>query len=212
MSAKLNGFRYLPGFLTPNAQVHLLAAIRAIVAQAPLYQPCMPKSGKPLSVMMTNCGALGWVSDKTGGYRYQEAHPVTGLPWPGMPEAIRRLWTTIADYPAQPEACLINYYAAKAKLGLHRDADEEDALAPVISISLGDDALFQMGGLKRTDAKDRLHLKSGDIVVLGGVARHAYHGINRILPGTSDLLAEGGRFNLTLRRVAQPDATHDTIL
>jgi alkylated DNA repair protein (DNA oxidative demethylase) len=205
MSAKLAGFRYLPGFLAPEAQVHLLATIRAIVAQAPLYQPTMPRSGKPLSVMMTNCGALGWVSDKTGGYRYQATHPVTGVPWPNMPELIRSLWTKIADYPAQPEACLINYYTDKAKLGLHRDADEEDALAPVLSISLGNDAIFQMGGLKRTDAKDRLLLNSGDIVVLGGVARHAYHGITRILPGTSALMPEGGRFNLTLRRVARPD-------
>ena len=164
----------------------------------------MPRTGKPFSVRMTNCGPLGWVSDATGGYRYQATHPVTGEPWPPMPDCLVKLWDRVTGYPAPPEACLINYYAPSARMGSHRDEDEEDKAAPVVSISLGDDATFHVGGLRRSDPKQRLVLRSGDVFVLGGAARLAYHGIDRIHAGTSDLLAEGGRFNLTLRRVTAP--------
>lgn len=198
------GFRHLPGYLDPGRQRELLGHIRIVLAEGPLYAPNMPRTGKPFSVRMTNCGPLGWVSDKAGGYRYQAGHPVNGQPWPPMPDLLFEVWREVADYPFPPEACLVNYYAGPAKMGPHRDEDEEDTRAPVVSISLGDEATFHIGGLKRTDSKRRLVLRSGDVVVLGGAARMAYHGIDRIHPGTSGLLAEGGRLNLTLRRVTLP--------
>jgi len=165
----------------------------------------MPRSGKAFSVLMTNCGPLGWVSDRDGGYRYQATHPRTGRPWPPMPALLTELWDSVAGYLAEPEACLINYYAPGARLGSHRDEDEQDARAPVVSASLGDDATFHVGGPQRGDPKRRFVLRSGDVFVLGGTARHFYHGIDRIHAGTSNLLSEGGRFSLTLRRVTPPD-------
>jgi alkylated DNA repair protein (DNA oxidative demethylase) len=164
----------------------------------------MPRSGKPMSVRMTNCGPLGWLTDQERGYRYQPTHPVTGRPWPPMPQMLLDLWDKVADYPAPPEACLVNYYAADAKMGLHQDKDEEDFSAPVLSVSLGDTGVFRVGGISRKDPTTRYELQSGDVIVLGGEDRLAFHGIDRILPGTSDLLQEGGRFNLTLRRVTKP--------
>ena len=176
----------------------------AIIAQAPLFTPTMPRSGKPMSVRMTNCGPLGWVTDKERGYRYQATHPETGQPWPPIPPMLLDLWDAVARYPAPPEACLVNYYAGSAKMGLHQDKDEEDFAAPVLSVSLGDTGIFRVGGRSRKDPTQMFELRSGDVVVLGGDDRLAYHGIDRILSGTSDLLPEGGRFNLTLRRVTKP--------
>ncbi|MGE0849239.1 MAG: alpha-ketoglutarate-dependent dioxygenase AlkB [Hyphomicrobiaceae bacterium] len=199
--AGLDGFRHLPAHLSPEQQAELLGEIREVLVAAPLYAPTMPRTGKPFSVRMTNCGPMGWVSDKLGGYRYQPMHPLTGRPWPAMPTLLLRIWQDAAGYPAPPEACLINYYAKGAKMGSHRDEDEEEAAAPVVSISLGDDATFHVGGLRRSDPKQRMVLRSGDVVVLGGSARMAYHGIDRVHAGTSRLLPEGGRLNLTLRRV-----------
>jgi alkylated DNA repair protein (DNA oxidative demethylase) len=196
-------FRYHDGKLGREQQVALLREIRAVMEEAPLFTPTMPRSGKPMSVRMTNCGPLGWVTDKERGYRYQATHPVTGKPWPAMPEVLLKLWREVADYPADPEACLVNYYVGGAKMGLHQDKDEEDFAAPVVSVSLGDSAIFRVGGLTRKDETQALELKSGDVVVLGGDGRLAFHGIDRILPGTSALLPEGGRLNLTLRRVTK---------
>jgi alkylated DNA repair protein (DNA oxidative demethylase) len=195
---------YLPGKLKDAEQGRLLGALRAVMAEAPLFTPTMPRSGKPMSVRMTNCGPLGWVTDKEQGYRYQATHPVTGKPWPAMPQALLDLWADIARYPAPPEACLVNYYLGDAKMGLHQDKDEEDFAAPVVSVSLGDSAVFRVGGLTRKDPTHAFELKSGDVVVLSGADRLAFHGIDRILPGTSALLPEGGRLNLTLRRVTKP--------
>jgi alkylated DNA repair protein (DNA oxidative demethylase) len=195
---------YLPGKLNDAEQAELLGALRTVMEEAPLFTPTMPRSGKPMSVRMTNCGPLGWVTDKERGYRYQATHPVTGEPWPAMPEALLRLWREVARYSAPPEACLVNYYVSDAKMGLHQDKDEEDFAAPVVSVSLGDSAIFRVGGLNRKDPTRALELRSGDVVVLGGGDRLAFHGIDRILPGTSDLLPEGGRLNLTLRRVTKP--------
>ena len=195
---------YLPGILKDAEQAKLLDALRAVMEQAPLFTPTMPRSGKPMSVRMTNCGPLGWVTDKDRGYRYQATHPVTGKPWPAMPDALLKLWREVAGYPADPEACLVNYYSGDAKMGLHQDKDEEDFVAPVVSVSLGDSAIFRVGGLNRKEETQALELKSGDVVVLGSDDRLAYHGIDRILPGTSALLPEGGRLNLTLRRVTKP--------
>jgi alkylated DNA repair protein (DNA oxidative demethylase) len=157
-----------------------------------------------MSVRMTNCGPLGWVTDKERGYRYQATHPETGRPWPPIPPRLLDLWNEVGGYLAPPEACLVNYCAGAAKMGLHQDKDEEDFAAPVLSVSLGDTGLFRVGGPSRKDPTEAFELKSGDVVVLGGADRLAFHGIDRILPGTSDLIAEGGRLNLTLRRVTKP--------
>ena len=199
-----DGFRYFPQYLSPLEQAALLAGIRQGLAEAPPFTPTMPRTGKPMSVQMSNCGSLGWVTDKERGYRYQALHPATGQPWPPIPAGLLTLWRDLSDYPEPPQACLVNIYQGKAKMGQHRDADEVDFSAPVLSVSLGDDAVFSLGGLSRRDARLRLTLRSGDVLVLGGRCRLAYHGVDRVLPGTSKLLAEGGRINLTLRRVTAP--------
>jgi len=186
-----------------QAQLQLRDAIAAVIAAAPLFRPEMPRTGKPFSVRMTNCGPLGWVSDRAG-YRYQPLHPVTGDPWPSIPPRLLDLWSEVADYPHPPEACLVNVYDAPARLGLHRDEDEADFAAPVVSVSLGDSCQFRLGGLSRGDPTRSMRLDSGDVVVLGGTARLAFHGVDRILAGSSTLLPEGGRINLTLRRVTPP--------
>jgi DNA oxidative demethylase len=196
-------FRHLPNALDPAAQVALRDAIHQVLADAPPFQPAMPRTGKPFSVRMSNCGPLGWVSDKAGGYRYQATHPVSGLPWPAMPEQLLALWREVARCPALPEACLINLYDGTAKMGSHQDRDEADFSSPVLSVSLGDEAVFHVGGLARGDPKVRLTLRSGDVLVLEGESRLAFHGIDRVLRDTSLLLPEGGRINLTLRRVTK---------
>ena len=199
-----NGLKLVPGYLSPSEQDGLLAAVRSVVEAAPLFTPVMPRTGKPFSVKMSNSGALGWVSDRDG-YRYQPTHPVTGAPWPPIPDLLLRAWSELAGYQHPPQACLINFYEANAKMGLHQDRDEEDFDAPVVSLSLGDTALFRIGGAKRGDPTRSFRLASGDALVLGGEARLAFHGVDRILAGTSSLLKDGGRINLTLRRVTKPD-------
>jgi DNA oxidative demethylase len=205
LQTNLAGLRLYPGYLDREAQAALLAALHSVFAAAPLFTPRMPKSGRPFTVQMSNCGPLGWISD-AGGYRYQPTHPKTGRPWPAIPEALLALWNEVARYPHPPQACLINYYGPSAKMGLHQDRDEEDFDAPVVSVSLGDSCLFRAGGLKRSDPTRSFRLNSGDLLVLGGGARLAFHGVDRVYSGTSTLLAETGRINLTLRRVTRPDA------
>lgn len=202
----LPGFRYLPGYLDDVRQQALLQQLRDVVTVAPFYRPVMPRSGQPFSVEMTNAGPLGWLSDKRG-YRYATEHPVTGEPWPTMPAIAQALWQELAAYPATPECCLINRYAgAKARMGLHQDRDEQTLDAAVISISLGDSAVFRLGGKSRRDPTSSLKLHSGDLVILSGEARLAFHGIDRVLGGSSRLLRGGGRLNVTLRRVNPPPA------
>ena len=196
-----SGLRYLPGRLSRQEQEELVEIIRGVVVEAPLYVPVMPGSGRPMSVRMTNCGPLGWVTDKERGYRYQPTHPVTGKPWPAIPEVLLDLWRELSGYPKDPEACLVNFYADDAKMGLHQDRDEADFSAPVLSISLGNTCLFRIGGLARTDRTKSLKLESGDVFLLGGEGRLCFHGVDRIYPETSTLLKSGGRINLTLRRV-----------
>ncbi len=194
------GAFYCPGYLDRAAQEALLGDVRGVISKAPLYHPRMPRSGKPFSVRMTNCGRLGWVSD-VDGYRYQEVHPETGAPWPPMSEKLIAAWRELSGFAFPAEACLVNYYADGTRLGLHQDRDEEELAAPVVSLSLGDTAIFRIGGAKRTDATCSVKLASGDAFVFGGVSRLAFHGIDRVRPGTSTLIPEGGRFNLTMRRV-----------
>jgi alkylated DNA repair protein (DNA oxidative demethylase) len=202
-AAGSDGLRLVPGYLDRAAQEALLAAVRDVLARAPIYTPRMPRSGQPMSVKMSNCGPLGWVTDERG-YRYQPTHPETGAPWPPIPRILLDAWNEVARYPHPPEACLINIYGPAARMGLHQDRDEEDFAAPVLSLSLGDTGLFRVGGTRRNGPTRSFRLASGDAVVLGGAARLAFHGIDRIISGTSTLLPEGGRINLTLRRVTLP--------
>ena len=201
------GFRYLPGYLAPEQQKALIADLRGVIAAAPPYRPRMPRSGQAMSVSMTNAGSHGWYSDQAAGYRYLAAHPTTGKPWPAIPAALLAVWRDLAGYPDQPQCCLINLYQGpKVRMGLHRDVDEETFAAPVVSLSLGDSAVFRIGGPQRRGPTTSLKLHSGDAVVLAGEARLAYHGIDRVLGGSSSLLTqagfpEGGRINVTLRRV-----------
>ena len=202
------GARHYPNFLGLEAQNVLLCDVASVLTAAPQFQPTMPRTGKPFSVAMSNCGSLGWVSD-VRGYRYQAAHPATGNLWPPIPPSLLALWREVAGYRADPEACLINFYGAGAKMGSHQDRDEADFSAPVVSVSLGCAATFHVGGAKRGDPKVRYPLGSGDVFVLGGPSRLAFHGIDRVHAGTSpldlDAVAPGcQRINLTLRRVTTP--------
>ena len=194
--------RYLPEFLDRSAQEQVLRDLLGAVAQAPLFTPVMPRTAKPFSVRMTNMGVLGWVSDKSG-YRYQANHPELLTPWPAIPESILAVWNRVANYPHPPEACLVNFYGDDAKMGLHQDRDEEDFAAPVVSISLGDTALFRVGGTTRGGKTQSLKLASGDVLILEGPSRLAFHGIDRVIGGSSTLLKDGGRINLTMRRVTR---------
>jgi alkylated DNA repair protein (DNA oxidative demethylase) len=197
------GVTHWPGRLDRAAQEALRDTLREVAKAAPFFTPVMPRTGKPFSVRMTNCGPLGWVSDRQG-YRYQPTHPETGAPWPAMPPVLIDLWRGHAGYPHLPEACLVNWYETSAKMGLHQDRDEEDFDAPVLSVSLGDTALFRVGGVERGGKTRSVRLASGDVLTFGGPARLAFHGVDRVMAGTSTLLPQGGRINLTLRRVTKP--------
>ncbi len=206
LQSAIGGLRVYPGYLDRDEQADLAAALRGIFTAAPLFTPRMPKSGRPFTVRMSNCGPLGWISDE-GGYRYQPTPPETGRPWPPIPQALLAVWRKLARYPDPPEACLVNVYRPSSKMGLHQDRDEAAFEAPVISLSLGDCCLFRIGGLQRNATTRSIRLSSGDVLVLGGDARLAFHGVDRIYPGTSSLLPEGGRINLTLRRVTRSAPT-----
>jgi DNA oxidative demethylase len=199
----ISGFRFLPEYFPPAAQKALVAEVLGLLEENPLYRASMPRTGKPMSVRMTNLGPLGWVSD-IKGYRYQPTHPVTDKPWLPIPKTLLDLWNDVSDYDAPPQACLVNWYEADSRLGLHVDADENAKEAPVVSVSLGSRALFRLGGTSRSDPTSSMRLASGDVVVLGGEARAAYHGVDRIYPMSSTLVPGGGRINLTLRRVTSP--------
>ncbi len=185
------------------AQVSLLREVLARAADAPFYKPRMPGSDAAFSVEETNFGPLGWYSDR-GGYRYTQAHPQTAKPWPGIPRVLLDLWDETTGYCAPPECCLVNLYREGARMGLHQDRDEQAVDAPVLSVSLGDDGLFRIGGTTRRAPTQSLKLSSGDVLTFGGPARLAFHGIDRIVAGTSTLVTGGGRINLTLRRVTPP--------
>lgn len=201
LATSQDGCTLYPGMLDHETQKHLVEDIRAVLKAAPLFQPKMPRTGKPLSVRISNCGSLGWVADQSG-YRYQASHPVTGAAWPPIPSLLADIWDKVsAPSDPSPEACLINWYAPEAKMGLHQDRDEHNLDAPVVSLSLGDEAMFKLGGVERGGKTQSIRLTSGDVLVLAGAARLNYHGVSRIYPGTSTLLDAPGRINLTLRRV-----------
>jgi alkylated DNA repair protein (DNA oxidative demethylase) len=193
----MEGFRLWPGALSATAQSALLAEVLAAVEQSPFFRPVTP-GGRPFSVEMTNLGPLGWVSDRAG-YRYQPTHPVTGAPWPSMPETLLTLWSDLTGWPEPPDACLVNLYRGEAKMGLHQDRDEQDHSAPVLSVSLGDTAVFRIGAADGGPTRT-VRLASGDVCALTGPARLARHGIDRVIAGSSTLVPGGGRINLTLRR------------
>ncbi|MEW2918690.1 alpha-ketoglutarate-dependent dioxygenase AlkB [Ruegeria sp. ANG10] len=192
----LRGFDIRKAWLDGPAQVRLIDSLRPILKSAPLFRPVTP-SGKEMSVRMTSAGSLGWVTDKTG-YRYQARHP-KGAVWPAIPEQILDIWRDLASPARDPDCCLINYYGEGARMGLHQDKDEADFSWPVLSISLGDDALFRIGNQTRGGKTESIWLNSGDVVIMGGPARLTYHGVDRIRFGSSKLLPKGGRINLTLR-------------
>jgi alkylated DNA repair protein (DNA oxidative demethylase) len=199
-AAPPEGFRLLPGRFDAAAQAALLAAVLDAEAQAPFYDPVTP-GGKAMSVRNTNLGALGWTTGP-GGYRYSAVHPVTGAPWPPIPPVLLDLWAALAPDAPPPDSCLVNLYRGGARMGLHQDRDEAGFAAPVVSVSLGDTALFRLGGLARTDPTRSVRLASGDVCVLAGAARLAFHGVDRVIAGSSRLVPGGGRINLTLRRAA----------
>ncbi|MBS9477460.1 alpha-ketoglutarate-dependent dioxygenase AlkB family protein [Ancylobacter radicis] len=194
------GCLWWSGWLNRSGQEALAEELRQLLLQAPLFTPRMPRTGTPFSVRMSNCGPLGWVSDVTG-YRYQPSHPETGEPWPAMPLVLQSAWAELAGTPLAPEACLINWYAPGTRMGLHQDRDEQEFGAPVLSLSLGDTAVFRVGGTSRKDPTRSIRLVSGDALILAGPCRLAFHGIDRIMPESSTLLKQPGRINLTLRRV-----------
>ena len=203
----MEGFRFWPGALSAPEQADLLSEVLAAEAGAPFYRPVTP-GGRPFSVEMTGLGPLGWVSDRAG-YLYQPTHPVTGAPWPSMPESLVGLWRDLTGWPAPPDACLVNRYRGAARMGLHQDLDEQDRAAPVLSISLGDTAVFRIGAAEGGPTRS-LRLASGDVCALTGPARLARHGIDRVITGSSTLIPGGGRINLTLRRARQLHGNRDS--
>ena len=195
---RLRGFEIHQGFLDRAAQEALVADLRAVLAAAPLVQPVTPR-GRPMSVRMSAAGRFGWITDRKG-YRYAETHP-QGVPWPPIPTSVLAIWDAVAGTPRQPECCLSNWDGEGARMGLHQDRDEADFSQPVVSVSLGDDGLFRMGNAERGGKTESVWLGSGDVVVMGGDARLRHHGVDRIRFGSSTLLPNGGRVNLTLRVV-----------
>lgn len=200
-----DGVTLYPGYLDAAAQSALLAEITHAGVFEGAYRPTMPRTGKPWSITQFNLGPLGWVADVTG-YRYAAKNPHSGAPWPAMPPQMTHLWAALSRYRAPAECCLVNLYAdPKARMGLHQDRDETALDAPVISLSLGDTCVFRIGGFSRSDKSSSFRLASGDALVLGGASRLRFHGVDRVLAGSSQLLKGGGRLNLTLRRVTKPD-------
>ena len=194
----LSGFTLLPGRLDAVAQAGLVDAVLTAARTAPFHRQVTP-GGRAMSVEMTGLGPLSWVTD-AAGYRYEENHPLTGQAWPPLPEALQALWAEVADAATPADACLVNLYREGARMSLHQDRDEADFGFPVLSVSLGDTAIFRIGGLKRGDPTRSVRLASGDVCLLAGESRLAFHGVDRILPGSSRLIPGGGRINLTLRR------------
>lgn len=195
---EIRGFRVWHDMLDRTAQAAMVADLRRVVQMAPLMRPMTP-GGQMMSVRMTSAGRVGWITDARG-YRYEAKHP-QGMPWPPIPDSVLGVWREVTGLSRDPDCCLVNYYDSTAKMGLHQDRDEGDFSYPVVSISLGDDALFRIGGVDRSAGTQSFWLRSGDVLKMGGAARLAWHGVDRIRTGSSTLLPQGGRINLTLRVV-----------
>jgi alkylated DNA repair protein (DNA oxidative demethylase) len=195
---RLRGFEIYKELLGRTAQITLVEELREVIKQAPLFSPQTPY-GKEMSVQMTSAGSVGWYSDRSG-YRYVPHHP-SGVPWPPIPGQILDIWRLVSGVERMPDCCLINYYGADARMGMHQDKDEADFQWPVVSVSLGDGGLFRIGQQSRGGKTESIWLTSGDVVVMGGDARLTYHGVDRIRFGSSALLPKSGRINLTLRVV-----------
>jgi DNA oxidative demethylase len=195
-----DGAVLLRGFARP-IEDELIAAVRAIVAQAPFRRMTTP-GGYQMSVAMTNCGERGWITDHTG-YRYDAIDPRSGAPWPAMPLVFRDLARRAAESSGfagfTPDACLVNRYEPGTRLSLHQDKDELDLSAPIVSVSLGLPAIFLFGGMARSDKPRRFRLTHGDVVVWGGASRLAYHGVASLADGEHALLGRQ-RINLTFRK------------
>ncbi|MEJ6389909.1 alpha-ketoglutarate-dependent dioxygenase AlkB family protein [Gymnodinialimonas ulvae] len=198
MSVDVGGITVHQGLLEPSQQEALVEQVRRVAQAAPLFRPETAR-GRKMSVRMTSAGRYGWISDRAG-YRYERRHP-EGLEWPPIPAIAMDVWRNVSGVARDPESCLINFYDADAKMGMHQDRDEANFEMPVVSISLGDEALFRVGGPGRGGKTQSIWLRSGDVAVMGGAARLNYHGIDRLRPGSSRLLPNGGRINLTLRVV-----------
>lgn len=206
MDLMTHGSQFAPGavILRDHATDHastFLSLIDAIIQRSPLRHVVTP-SGKSMSVEMTNCGAFGWVSDRRG-YRYEEVDPVTGTPWPAMPQSFVDFAESAASeagYPGfLPDVCLINRYVTGSSMGLHQDRDERDFLQPIVSVSLGLSIRFRMGGTRRGGKTASTMLHHGDVVVFGGSSRLAFHGVAVLRDGFHPLTGNS-RFNLTFRR------------
>lgn len=200
MTGPPTGFRLLPGRLSPGEQADLIRAVLALAQSAPFMRQMTP-GGRQMSVEMTSLGPLGWITD-VHGYRYSPVHPLTGQVWPPMPQALLDLWAELADPVTPPDSCLVNLYRGGARMGLHQDRDEADFAFPVLSVSLGDTAIFRIGDTQRRSPTASVRLASGDVCLLSGEARLAFHGVDRTLEGSSRLVPGGGRINLTMRRAA----------
>ncbi|MCG6884919.1 MAG: alpha-ketoglutarate-dependent dioxygenase AlkB [Silicimonas sp.] len=192
----LNGVTVWKGLLDRDAQENIVAALR-ILAEAAPFRTYLTPGGKAMSVRMTGAGPLAWVSDRSG-YGYAPLQPDGGA-WPEIPACLFDVWRQVAEDAPLPDSCLVNFYGEGTKMGMHQDRDEAELSHPVVSISLGDEALFRVGGRKRGGPTKSVWLASGDVAVLSGEARLAYHGIDRVRFGSGTLLPKGGRINVTLR-------------
>jgi alkylated DNA repair protein (DNA oxidative demethylase) len=203
---EIRGFLLFDGLLGAQAQSTLVADVRAVARAAPFLRP-VTRRGQALSVRMTSAGRLGWVSDRRG-YRYEAAHP-RGTAWPPIPDSVLAIWQAVAPGAQRPDSCLVNWYEPGARMGMHQDRDEADLTQPVVSVSLGDDALFRIGNTERGGPTESVWLRSGDVMVMGGAARLTFHGVDRIAAGTSTLLGTPGRINITLRVAGAPPSSSD---
>ena len=194
----IRGVQIFKGLIDVKNQHQMVDDLRDVISKAPMRSPITP-NGHKMSVRMSAAGRYGWCSDQFG-YQYVDRQG-DGQPWPDIPNIIAGLWAQLVSAQRSADCCSINYYDQSAKMGLHQDKDESDFNWPVLSISLGDDALFRVGNVTRGGKTESVWLNSGDVVLIGGDARLAYHGIDRIKFGSSTLLKKAGRINLTLRVV-----------
>lgn len=200
----MRGFIHLKKFIDREEQLQVIDCVRLIAANAPFRTPRMV-NGSPMNIKVTSCGAVGWWSSELRGYRYEKVHPSKGTPWPLVPAMLEDICKRALARVGLPEfridTCLINHYNADGSLGLHSDTTEYDQVTPIVSLSLGADAVFLLGGLERSDPQKKHLLQSGDVVIQSEDSRNFYHGIAELLPTIDNPMKDGGRLNLTFRKV-----------